>query len=163
MADAIRNDEGRVPAPERWQRIDRRSFLHGGLSGATAALLPAAVEETQAAPAPQRGTHGGGRRKLLTAPPDNSKPIQPSKATETWIEPWVWRPSDWPGEQLHLNVVENENPGPVVGFGNPNAVLFSYGGITPGPTIRMKGDEILFAKLRNASSGFRRSSGRGTT
>ena len=37
----------------------------------------------------------------------------------------------------------------MVGFGNPNAVLFSYGGITPGPTIRMKGDEILFAKLRN--------------
>ncbi len=68
---------------------------------------------------------------------------------ETWVEPWVWRPGQWPGQQLHLNVVENENPGPIVGFGNPSAVLFSYNGATPGPTIRMKGDETLSVRLRN--------------
>ncbi|MCH6580707.1 MAG: hypothetical protein IH802_10170 [Nitrospinae bacterium] len=50
---------------------------------------------------------------------------------------------------MHLNVVENQNPGPAVGFGNAGAILFSYGGDTPGPTIRMKGDETLFVKLRN--------------
>ena len=59
------------------------------------------------------------------------------------------RPSDWPGQQLELNVVENENPGATVGFGNLNATLFSYNGTTPGPTIRMRGDETLLLRLRN--------------
>ena len=53
------------------------------------------------------------------------------------------------GPRLDLNVVENENPGAIVGFGNQTAVLFSYGGGTPGPTIRMRGDEVLLVTLRN--------------
>ena len=77
-----------------------------------------------------------------------SNPI-PATTEETWIEPWVWRPSDWPGQQLDLNVVENENPGGPVGLGNPSDLLFSYGGQTPGPTVRMRGDETLLVKLRN--------------
>ena len=76
------------------------------------------------------------------------EPTSPA-AAETWNEPWIWRPSDWPGQQLDLNVVENENPGAIVGFGNQTAVLFSYNGSTPGPTIRMRGDETLLLRLRN--------------
>ncbi|MCG8456504.1 MAG: multicopper oxidase domain-containing protein, partial [Holophagales bacterium] len=74
---------------------------------------------------------------------------QPRDPDETWIEPWVWHVGDWPGENLQLNVVENENPVRTVGFGNPGAVLFSYGGQTPGPTIRMRGDQMLRIKLHN--------------
>jgi FtsP/CotA-like multicopper oxidase with cupredoxin domain len=88
-----------------------------------------------------------------SATPNATPVISPAPiaagAGETWTEPWVWRPSDWPGQQLDLNVVENENPGQVVGFGNPGAVIFSYNGATPGPTIRMRGDETLLVRLRN--------------
>jgi FtsP/CotA-like multicopper oxidase with cupredoxin domain len=48
-----------------------------------------------------------------------------------------------------LNVVENQNPGIEVGLGNPGSVFFSYGGNTPGPTVRMRGNETLAVKLRN--------------
>lgn len=68
---------------------------------------------------------------------------------ETWLEPWVWKVGDWPNNALQLRVVENENPVAIVGFGNPGAVLFSYGGQTPGPTIRMRGDETLRIDLLN--------------
>ncbi len=36
-----------------------------------------------------------------------------------------------------------------MGFGNPSRVLFSFGGNTPGPTVRMRGNETLFVKVRN--------------
>lgn len=49
-----------------------------------------------------------------------------------------------------MNVLENVNPGALVGFGNLTSVLFSYGGVTPGPTIRMRGDEVLLLTLRNS-------------
>ena len=78
-----------------------------------------------------------------------SLPVDPTQATETWDEPWVWRPSDFPGESLQMNIVEHENPTVVVGFGNPGAALFTYNGSTPGPTIRMKGDETLLLQLVN--------------
>jgi hypothetical protein len=42
-----------------------------------------------------------------------------------------WLPGEWPGQRLDLNVVENENHGSIVGFGNQTAVLFSYGGARP--------------------------------
>jgi FtsP/CotA-like multicopper oxidase with cupredoxin domain len=77
--------------------------------------------------------------------------IDPETAVDTWSEPWVWRPWDWPGGQLHLSLVENAAPVAVTGSGfeNVRPLLFSYGGITPGPTVRMYGDETLLVKLRN--------------
>lgn len=124
-------------------RIGRRDFLQVGLLGAVASCAGlGSTAETDAAPA----VPDGGARK---PPPQQEVAVVKFGDPETWNEPWVWRPSDWPGQQLHLNVVENQNPGPAVGFGNPNAILFSYGGNTPGPTVRMKGDEILHVKLRN--------------
>jgi FtsP/CotA-like multicopper oxidase with cupredoxin domain len=75
--------------------------------------------------------------------------LESQSAQENWNEPWVWKPSDWPGQALHLNVMENESPGPSVGFGNNSRILFAYNGSTPGPTIRMQGNETLNLKVRN--------------
>ena len=78
-------------------------------------------------------------------------PNDPSFPVDTWAEPWVWRPSMWPSSQLHLDIVENAAPFAVTGTGfeNIRPLLFSYNGTTPGPTIRMNGDETLFLELRN--------------
>jgi FtsP/CotA-like multicopper oxidase with cupredoxin domain len=142
------------PQPgDKKHNLSRRTFLKASAVGAGALALPtlSACKPSRSAEESPTPTPSGSQTPSPNGgnkPPDVQS-ITPGKAPETWIEPWVWRPSDWPGQQLHLNVVENENPGPVVGFGNANAVLFSYGGITPGPTIRMRGDETLFVKLRN--------------
>lgn len=128
--------------------VSRRHFLRNALAASTAASLGHS-SPAHAQAGSGRGGGGGRGQAAQAAGPPPTAPIDPATAAETWIEPWVWRPGEWPGQQLHLNVVENENPGSVVGFGNPSAVIFSYGGITPGPTIRMRGDEVLFVKLRN--------------
>src|SRR3954471_17319809 len=116
--------------------------MRSALPGAAALSLPSDVLG-QATPE----AHHPGATPVAHPPATTS--MSPPSATETWTEPWVWRPSEWPGQRLALNVVENENPGAIVGFGNQTAVLFSYGGGTPGPTIRMRGDEVLLATVRN--------------
>ncbi|HIG65282.1 MAG TPA: hypothetical protein EYQ43_06965 [Methyloprofundus sp.] len=77
--------------------------------------------------------------------------FDPDTAVDTWSEPWTWRPDDWPGKQLNLTVVENASPIAITGTGfeNVRPLLFSYGGITPGPTIRMPGDSTYYLQLRN--------------
>ncbi|GFO72549.1 hypothetical protein BJAS_P2895 [Bathymodiolus japonicus methanotrophic gill symbiont] len=77
--------------------------------------------------------------------------FDPDTAVDTWSELWVWRPDDWPGKQLNLTVVENASPIAITGTGfeNIRPLLFSYGGITPGPTIRMPGDSTYYLELRN--------------
>lgn len=119
--------------PNQWQ-INRRTLFRAALAGAAAIPI---------------GAEGAAQGTPVAAPAATPGPIPGVSTTETWTEPWVWRPGDWPGQQLTLNVVENENPGEIVGFGNPSAVLFSYNGATPGPTIRMRGDETLLIRLRN--------------
>ena len=118
--------------------ISRRAFIKSAAAGAVGLNLLAGASIATA-------------RQTPVASPVPIQPPETLSATsvETWGEPWIWRPSDWPGQALELNVIENENPGFVVGYGNPSAVLFSYGGMTPGPTIRMRGDETLFVRLRN--------------
>ncbi|MGE3594205.1 MAG: multicopper oxidase domain-containing protein [Dehalococcoidia bacterium] len=113
--------------------LSRRLLLGTALTGAAAISLPS---RTHAQATPE-------------ATPAATPGASPPSSVETWTEPWIWRPSEWPGQRLALNVVENENPGAIVGFGNPYTVLFSYGGSTPGPTIRMRGDEVLLVTLRN--------------
>jgi hypothetical protein len=113
--------------------ISRRLLLGTAFTGAAAVSLPS---RTLAQATPE-------------ATPAAAPAASPPSSVETWTEPWIWRPSEWPGQRLALNVVENENPGAVVCFGNQTAVLFSYGGGTPGPTIRMRGDEVLLVTLRN--------------
>ena len=131
--------------------LDRRSFLKAtALGGTVMAALPA-IENVERTLSPSR--HGvqaaAGAARQSQAGKNGASTINFANLVETWQEPWVWRPSDWPGQQLHLHVVEDQNPGPAVGSGNIAAILFSYGGDTPGPTIRMRGDEDLSIKLRN--------------
>jgi FtsP/CotA-like multicopper oxidase with cupredoxin domain len=61
----------------------------------------------------------------------------------------VWRPADWPGQQLTLHVVGNRHPPRAVSPGNRFTPLYSFNGSSPGPTIRMRGDAVLRVKLRN--------------
>ena len=69
--------------------------------------------------------------------------------SENWQEPWIWRPADWPGELLELIVIRNQNPGPSTSPGNRTPSLFRYNGMSPGPTVRVRGDGVVRIKLRN--------------
>ncbi len=120
------------------QQLSRRSLLKSAMIGATGLSLASSASVAARSQTPEASP-------VAIETPESINATSP----ETWTEPWIWRPSDWPGQALELNVVENENPGPIVGFGNPSAILFSYGGLTPGPTIRMRGDETLYVRLRN--------------
>lgn len=122
--------------------MSRRSFL-------TATLVTTVAAGCAMAPEPAPSAPGQTPTATPTPAPTASPVVPGASLQETWIEPWVWRPSIWNGQQLALNVVENQNPGPAIGLGNIDASLFSYGGIAPGPTIRMGGNETLFVKLRN--------------
>ena len=138
--------------------LRRREVLQAGLAGVAAAVVGSRAGEaraTEAAHGAAEASSGKAKTEDLCDPgpvsptPTECLPLDLQGAQETWNEPWVWRPGDWPGQQLDLNVVVNQNPGIEVGLGNPGSVFFSYGGNTPGPTIRMRGDETLFVKLRN--------------
>src|SRR5680860_4160 len=129
--------------------VSRRALLRTALFGAAAIPIGAGVAAQgtpTASPQAVSGTPVGTPQAKPTAGGPTAIGLD---SAETWAEPWIWRPGEWPGQQLELNVVENENPGPIVGFGNASAVLFSYNGATPGPTIRMRGDETLSIRLRN--------------
>lgn len=131
--------------------VGRRGFLKASLMGAAASVaVPQIARGRDAASGSDSSDCRSGQCNPPEAPsPPDFAPIDAQTAIETWNEPWVWRPSEWPGQQLDLHVVENQNQGIVVGLGNPSSVIFSYGGNTPGPTIRMRGDETLLVKLRN--------------
>ena len=120
--EASADGKANAPLP-----MDRRNFLKNALAGSVALHGLAAIALSKT-----------GEVHALTRDPN-----------ETWIEPWTWQVGEWPGETLQLNVVESQNPTNIVGLGNPGAIIFSYGGQTPGPTIRMRGDQTLLIKLRN--------------
>jgi len=72
-----------------------------------------------------------------------------TKSTEDWSEPWIWRPSEWPNQALALNLVGNAHPPRATSTGNPYTPLFSFNGVSPGPTIRLRGNERLRVTMRN--------------
>ncbi|MCP3915473.1 MAG: hypothetical protein GY711_07965 [bacterium] len=106
-----------TPVEPSRRHIGRRELLAATAAGAVllpeAASANAAVSKSASTP----GQPAGG---------PSSQELQ--RAVDDWAEPWVWRPHDWPGQQLHLNVV---------------------GHASPGPTVRMRGDDTLFVRVRN--------------
>src|SRR5574339_238884 len=120
----------------------RRLLLQLGAAGVTAALggVAPVPGDGQAPPAPSQAP----------TTPDATGIIDPAAVPfETWTEPWVWRPSDWPGQALDLNVVERNEPDKAPSPGQIFPGQFSFGGISPGPTIRMRSDGTLRIRLRN--------------
>jgi FtsP/CotA-like multicopper oxidase with cupredoxin domain len=73
-------------------------------------------------------------------------------ASATWQEPWTWRPHQWPGRRLQLNVTRGQNPGFSPSPASFSSKIFSFGGISPGPTIRVRNDDVLRLTVRNTLS-----------
>lgn len=148
--------------------IARRRFVHLGATGlavSVAGCAGAARDEREPAPEPGASEGAGAPQPAGAAPPPQGAPSPPQDpppppevgdlvdpealSGETWQEPWVWRQGDWPQDALELNVVHAQNPGRPVAPGNPNSTLFNYGGTTPAPTIRARGDTSVRIRVRN--------------
>ncbi len=126
----------------------RRRLLQLGAAGVGAALGSGAASllarESQTPATPQ------GAPTAPPPPPSVNGVIDPASITaETWTEPWVWRPADWPGQALDLNVVERNEPNKAPSVGQIFPGQFSFGGISPAPTIRVRGDGTIRVRLRN--------------
>jgi len=132
----------------------RREFIKLGVAGVAGSLAacvaPQGQEAAMAAPAGGSPVPDRGLSEVEPAPPDAGELVDPqSLPAETWQEPWTWRPEEWPDDSLELNSVGNQSPGMSPSPGNPNPTLFSYNGISPGPTIRVRGDGELQVRVRN--------------
>ena len=124
--------------------LARRQVLQLGLTG-VAALGTSGVPVPGAAQTP-----GSGQGRQAPQPPaPESVPDLALMPVEDWTEPWIWRPSEWPNQPLALNVVGNAHPPRATSPGNRFTPLFSFNGSSPGPTIRMRGNEQLRVTLRN--------------
>jgi FtsP/CotA-like multicopper oxidase with cupredoxin domain len=126
--------------------LGRRDVLQLGAAAFAAGTLPGLSLGSQ--------TPGSGQGQKPPQPPSLDSVADPAAApVEDWTEPWVWRPSEWPDQPLALNVVGNAHPPRATSPGNRFAPLYSFNGSSPGPTIRMRGDETLRITLRNLLPG----------
>ncbi len=128
----------------------RRSFLKIGAAGVTAALGAGSSLVADQNQAPPPASAGAAQD---TTPSASGVIDPPAMPAETWCEPWVWRPEDWPGQSLELNVVERNEPEKAPSPGQIFPGQFSFGGISPAPTVRVRGDGVLRVRLRNMLGG----------
>ncbi len=140
------------------KKLGRRTFLKCSVAGVGATLYgcasPLRVTDPAASVAQPPATEATEATEATAAtveiPAVRETLVDPSNLqSETWQEPWTWRPEGWPEARLHLNVTRNQNPGRSPSPGNPTPALFTYNGASPGPTIRVRGDGTLRIKLRN--------------
>jgi FtsP/CotA-like multicopper oxidase with cupredoxin domain len=123
--------------------MKRRELLQLGIGGLAA--LGVTNGSSDAAPQP-----GSGRGPQPPQPPTPDAVTNLATTTvEDWSEPWIWRPSEWPNQSLALNLVGNAHPPRATSTGNRYTPLFSFNGVSPGPTIRLRGNERLRVTLRN--------------
>lgn len=132
----------------------RREFIKLGTAGIIGSLaactVPGVQQIADEAPPETPPAADRGLSEKEPVPPEVGNLVDPELLpAETWQEPWVWRPEAWPGDPLELNVVGRQNPGQSPSQGNPNPSLFSFNGISPGPTIRVRSDGELRIRLRN--------------
>ena len=132
------------------RKIQRREFLKLSVAG-TAATLVGANSNAQSIDGQRNaGANSAQSARNSTAPnvPD-SLPFPQALAGESWQEPWVWRPDEWPDIRLDLNVVLRQSPGPSPSPGSTATSLFSYNGANPGQTIRLKNTGQIDLTIRN--------------
>ncbi len=121
--------------------VTRRTFLKGAGVSAVAIGLAACTDSN----GPTSSSTSSSTTSSTPTPPPPPPPDAQGvfcvsdivTSPETWHQPWVWRPKS-DGRQLVLRVVENQN-----------GLLFSWDGVTPGPTIRMRGDQTLAMRIDN--------------
>ena len=136
------------------KKIERREFIKLGASGVAVSLVgcappsgtgPSLVDEMS-----EEITTTGRKGAQEIAIPEVGELIDPAMMeSETWQDPWLWRPELWPESNLDLNVIRNQSPGRSPSPGNPAGTLFSFNGVSPGPTIRVKSDGELRIRVRN--------------
>jgi FtsP/CotA-like multicopper oxidase with cupredoxin domain len=126
--------------------VGRREVLKLGAAGMTAAISSGTAS---ASVTPQQGSPAPNPFALPTPPPADSLVNPASLANETWSEAWIWRPAEWPNRLLDLNVVAIDRAGTAAAPGQLFPPQFSFGGISPAPTVRMRGDDVLRVRVRN--------------
>ena len=136
------------------KKIERREFIKLGASGVAVSLAgcatsggtgPSLVDDTS-----DEITRTGRKGAQEIPIPEVGDLVDPATMeSETWQDPWLWRPELWPDSNLDLNVIRNQNPGRSPSPGNPAGTLFSFNGVSPGPTIRVKSDGELRVRVRN--------------
>ena len=134
------NDEAGEP-----RLLARRELLQFGAAGLVA--MGAAMRHPRRQ---ERRRQDRARAQRPPQPPAPEAIANPATMrVEDWSEPWVWRPEEWPGQPLALQIVGNRHVPRAVSPGNRFTPLFSFNGASPGPTIRTRGDAVLRVKLRN--------------
>jgi len=136
------------------KKIERREFIKLGASGVAISLAgcaaPGATGPSLVDDAVEEITTSGRKGTQEIAIPEVGELVDPAMMeSETWQDPWLWRPELWPESNLDLNVIRNQNPGRSPSPGNPAGTLFSFNGVSPGPTIRVKSDGELRVRVRN--------------
>ncbi|MDX1460763.1 MAG: hypothetical protein R3348_06865, partial [Xanthomonadales bacterium] len=137
---------------EHKEGLERRDFLKLSATGVVASLAAGCAAR---AVTPELGA--GGTAESAESPPAPEEPPRvPERLPDpeqlrsgTWQEPWCWRPQNWPDRRLQLNVARGQNPGFSPSPASFGSLLFSYGGISPGPTIRVRNDDVLRLTVRN--------------
>lgn len=131
-------------APPDRTGLPRRDFLKLGATGLAATAAGSATPLH--ASTPDRGATAGQAQE----PPSADGVADPKNVPiETWQEPWIWRPERWPDDELELNVIRNQNPAPSTSPGVQVPTLYSYGGLSPAPTIRARGHDVVNVRVRN--------------
>jgi len=140
--------------------LERREFLKLSAVGTAASLAGCVTESAPVNPAttdnlPAPAPPLLNSTEIAIDTPPTAIAILPGTLnpstlpTETWQEPWLWRPERWPQSSLELNVVRNQNPGPSTSPGNTVHSLYSYNGASPAPTIRVKNTGEVNIRIRN--------------
>jgi len=102
--------------------MPRRDFLQVGAAGLASVVATPVSPSGDAPSAPRQEQQARPSPQFLRGRPDPT-----AIPAETWLEPWCWRPIDWPDAALDLNVIRHQNPGPAPSRGSLSPSLFSFG------------------------------------
>ena len=104
------NDD-KAPPPRVLARRELLQIGAAGLAALGASGATAAGKEIQAP--------GSGQGARPPQPPAAGTIANPSAMlVEDWSEPWVWRPEEWPGQPLTLQIVGNRHLPRAIAPGN---------------------------------------------